>query len=190
MSARGARGQQRPTIDLVDFARVGGELAGVLESAQFARLRELLFDDPGRIEWQLRGERRPRPEGGSEAYLALRLSGTVVVQCNRCLQGVEVDIGEERLFKVLPTETQAERFDAQTDECDALVADPRFDVLELIEDEAILALPISPRHEQCALPEGADRAAGTPGEQALAERPNPFAALAALKRPGSGGRES
>lgn len=182
MSPRG-RAAKRPTVDLVEFARVGGELSGSHPPSALPRLRELLFDDAGRIDWALRGERRPRPEGGSESYLALRLGGSVVVQCNRCLQGVECELADDRQFKVVATESQAERFDAETDEFDALVADPRFDVLELVEDEAILALPISPRHAECALP----RESAPGDEPAPAERPNPFAMLAALRKPPTDG---
>jgi uncharacterized protein len=47
-----------------------------------------------------------------------------------------------------------------------------------VEDELILALPLVPRHDACPQP----LAAPATAEEPLAERPNPFAALAALKR--------
>lgn len=168
----------RPVIDLLEFARVRGRLEGDDRPESFARLRDLLADGEGALRWRLSGERRERAEGGSDACLLLHLSGELRVGCIRCLKPVEVEIDEERLFRVTATESQAERLDAENDECDALVADPRFDVLELVEDEAILALPIAPRHEDCGLP--VEPEAEPPGE---ASRENPFAALAALKRP-------
>ena len=169
----------RPTLDLIDFARVRGELDGEGAPDRFPRLRDLLADGEGGLRWHLSGERRSRPEGGSDAYLGLRLTGRLRVACIRCLQPVAVDLDEDRLFRITATESQAERLDADSDEFDALVADPQFDVLGLVEDEAILALPIAPRHPACGLPvEPTGEPAATP------ERENPFSVLAALKRPG------
>ena len=61
-----------------------------------------------------------------------------------------------------------------------LVISRDFDALSLVEDELILALPLVPRHEVCpqALPvDAVDEAF-----EAASQRPNPFAALAALKK--------
>ena len=59
-----------------------------------------------------------------------------------------------------------------------LVLTRALDLHELVEDELILALPLVPRHDACPQP----LAAPATAEEPLAERPNPFAALAALKR--------
>lgn len=166
-----------PWIDTLEFARAGGSLEAGQAPADFPRLLELLAGPEGLVRWRLTGERRPRPEGGAESFLRLRVGGSVSLECIRCLRPVRAEFSEERLFKIAATEAQAEREDAQTDEYDALVANPRFDVLELVEDEAILALPIAPRHSDCSLPAGA--AESLP--QAQPERPNPFAVLATLR---------
>ena len=53
------------------------------------------------------------------------------------------------------------------------------DVLELVEDELLMALPIVPMHENCEsehAPTSFDQAEG--GDD---EKPHPFAALAALR---------
>lgn len=175
-----------PWIDTLDFARSGAHLEAVQSPAAFPRLRGLLADDEGSVGWRLDGERRPRPEGGAESFLTLRLEGEVSLACMRCLQPVRVRFGDRRQFKVAATESQAEREDAQTDEYDVIAASRRFDVHELVEDEAILALPIAPRHADCSLPGGPP---AEPQPDAGAERPNPFAALAALRQPrrGNGG---
>jgi len=52
------------------------------------------------------------------------------------------------------------------------------DLRDLIEDELLLAMPIVPRHEVC--PEPLVAAAGDDG--LVEDKPNPFAALAGLKR--------
>ncbi len=55
-----------------------------------------------------------------------------------------------------------------------------FDALSLVEDELILSLPLVPRHEVC--PEHLPSQVEDEAFEAASERPNPFAALAALKK--------
>ena len=85
----------------------------------------------------------------------------------------------ERDFLFVADEATAEALDEDS-EADVLVISRDFDALSLVEDELILALPLVPRHDNCpqSLPDSAVDAAF---EQA-SERPNPFAALAALKK--------
>ena len=77
---------------------------------------------------------------------------------------------------------------------DLLVSSRRFDLAALVEDEAIMALPPAPRHDDCSAPAVADApAAGEgadagPGDAAPAPR-NPFGALAALKGGAEGGND-
>lgn len=175
------RDASRPVIDTAEFARRGDSLGGVRAARDFARLREALASDRGEISWRLAGERHPRHEGGHDDTLLLTLSGEVDLQCTRCLQPVAVAIGERRLFRLFATEAQALREDAQADDFDALVGGTRFDPLALVEDEALLALPIAPRHGRCEpLEAPGATASGEPGDAGSA-RANPFAALAAIK---------
>jgi uncharacterized protein len=171
-----SRRDSHERIDLGEFARTRGTLSGSCEPGRLERLQELLAGDDGRIEWSLSGERRTRPEGGSDGYLTLRLTGRVQVECIRCLKPVDATLDEERVFRLTATESQAQRIDAESDDFDALVEEVDFDVLELVEDEAILALPIAPRHADCALPAEIDAPTEEPES-----RPNPFAVLQALK---------
>ena len=52
------------------------------------------------------------------------------------------------------------------------MAEPELDVVRLVEDEIIMGLPLSPKHDDC----GTDALT-----RAKADKPNPFAVLAALK---------
>jgi uncharacterized protein len=60
-----------------------------------------------------------------------------------------------------------------------LVISPQFDLLELVEDELLMALPVSPKHEKC--PGDLKLSTADADFEAEAERPNPFAKLAQLK---------
>jgi uncharacterized protein len=85
-------------------------------------------------------------------------------------------------YRFVASEEIAMQQDDESEE-DLLVMEPQFDLLAVLEDELLMALPLVPMHEQCPVPpvmqsarSGADEAA-----LALAEKPNPFAVLAQLK---------
>ena len=64
-----------------------------------------------------------------------------------------------------------------------------FDVVSLIEDELLLALPPVPRHETCPhpLPMSAEADGFAAENEAVEEKPHPFAKLAAMKKSGGTG---
>ena len=155
-------------------------MQGALAVRDLGRMRDMLAGDEGELRWELRGERRARHEGGHDDYLRLVLDGAAQLACVRCLQPVTVELHERRLYRLFATESQALREDAEVDEYDALVGDARFDPLVLLEDEAILALPIAPRHATCQPDVEQGVAAGEPADPAT-ERAKPFAVLARLR---------
>ena len=181
--------QARPWSDTHEFTRTRKQVSARAPLAMRPTMYDMLTDDDGYVDWSLEGERSRRADGGFDAHLALAFSGAVRMRCVRCLEPVEITIEDRRHFKLVVTESVAEREDAQTDDFDLLVTSPHFEVLDLLEDEAIMALPLAPAHGTCARPgETAERPGGAgvgidPDEAAQGERPNPFAVLAALKKP-------
>ena len=64
---------------------------------------------------------------------------------------------------------------------DLLVMAPQFDLLALLEDELLMALPLVPMHDECpVLP--AFKAGVIEAPEIVPDRPHPFAALAQLKK--------
>jgi len=173
-------------VDSRELTRTVRTLEGSFEVRRLERLASLLSRDEGSLAWGAQGARRLRADGGHEELLHLGLDGQVTMQCVRCLGDVPVAIHVDRDFRLVGSEAQAAREDAEESELDVLVGGARFDLGELIEDEAIMALPPIARHEACVLPEGAGESG--PGQAAdpspREERANPFAALAALKKRG------
>ena len=195
--------QARPWIDTTEFTRTGGRLSGHWPVAGLERLTDLLADTTGTIDWTLEGDRSVRPDGGHDAHLVLGFRGLLQMVCVRCLEAVAAPIADRRPFKLVVAESIAEREDQQTEAFDLLVASPHLDVLDLLEDEIIMALPLAPRHAQCqpppgapVVPEGATDRGAAPGSSdadapPAGKRPNPFAALAQLRsRPVDGDDEN
>ena len=94
----------------------------------------------------------------------------------RCMQPMEETVTVERTFRFAPDEATAARLDEELEE-DVLVCSRHFDLLDLVEDELIMALPLAPRHAACqpATPLGDPSAAND-------SPPHPFAALQQLKK--------
>ncbi|MEO5732863.1 MAG: DUF177 domain-containing protein [Rubrivivax sp.] len=132
----------------------------------------------GDVSWSAAGSTVPMAGGADAMWLHLRASAVVPLQCQRCLQTLAEPLRVDRRMRFVRTEDEAARLDEELED-DVLVLPPRLDLHGLLEDELILALPLVPRHERCPQP------LPTPAQNAAndsAPAPNPFAALAALRK--------
>lgn len=186
-------------LDVEALARAQGELQGELGWGELPRMRSLLAQGAETeqeagppVHWQARGERRRLPDGSGQVWLHLQAQARAALTCQRCLAPVTVAVDVERDFRFVGDEAQAEREDADADE-EVLAMNRRFDLVELVEDELLLALPLVPRHDTCPRPllpgrpdrqhpGGDDESVGLEPEP----RPNPFAVLARLKTSAGG----
>ena len=185
-----------PVIDPRELARSGGSVAGRWPLARLTRLADTLTDTDGEVDWSLSGQSLRRADGSADLHLALSLRAQVRMRCVRCLEPVPVSLDEERRYRLVASEQQALAQDPDDDEFDLLAITPRLAAIELLEDECIMALPLAPRHADCRAPgaggkgPAADPAAGGGATRDEPERPNPFAVLARLRRPGPGSDEN
>jgi DUF177 domain-containing protein len=155
----------RPFIDSVDFARYGREIRGEIAVSALPRLADMLAKADGELTYIICG----RQEADRD-ILELALQGVCTLRCQRCLEELEYPVSLVSRLWLLP----ADRLDeADEDEMDAIEADPKLDVLALVEEELLLALPFSPMHPvgECA-----------PATPDLRLKDSPFAVLAGLKK--------
>lgn len=170
-------------LDVAAFCRQGGTLQGEWPLTGMDRLTDsFAAASDGAVRWALTGGLRPVRGGAPEPWISLAAEADVPLQCQRCLQPLTEKLVVDRRFHFVATEELAAEIDEEAEDEDVLALPARLDVVALLEDELILALPIVPRHETCPepLPLPAE-----PEEEAPA--PHPFAALAALKIPGKAG---
>jgi uncharacterized protein len=171
-------------IDVRAFARDAGVLAGELPLAALHRLAPSLLppaagEPPATVSWRAQGRQRPVRGGEPELWLHLQAGTRVLLECQRCLQPMAHTLQVDRPLRFVEGEDEATRLDEDSED-DVLAVPASLDLPALVEDELILALPLVPRHEVC--PQPLPMAAADPG--ALDDAPNPFAALAPLRRPG------
>ena len=134
------------------------------------------------LKWQATGETRSLASGSSHPALHLQAETAKEKDPRKSLHVGEVPtpVAVDRHFVFLPDEDTAAALD-DDEEDDLLVLARDFDLHAMIEDEMLLALPLVPMHEIC--PASVKTAAQDADfDAAGGERPNPFAALAALKK--------
>lgn len=181
MSARAADPRK---LDMRGFSRDSAVLEGLLPQRDFMRLAASLMPpladgSPPPVQWSAHGAQRLRRGGEPETWLHLQGATVVRLECQRCLQPLSEALRVDRHLRFVVGEDEAARLDEDSDD-DVLALVARLDVLELLEDELILALPLVPRHEVCPLPMAAARVDDS-APAAEESRPHPFAALAALR---------
>ena len=173
-------------LDVKAFAEDAGQLAGESRLGDHARL---MTETAGRgadlpMAWSAAGELRNPGHVHPEIWLSLRAHTVMPLTCQRCLGEVDVALDVARPFRFVEDESIAMAEDDGSPE-DLLALSRSFDLIELVEDELLMDMPVAPRHEVCPEPvmlavadEDFDAAAG--------ERENPFAALQRLKLGKSG----
>jgi uncharacterized protein len=190
-------------LDIGAFIESGELMTGAAPVAELPRLAEGLAKDVDlttlpAIDWSAQGRLVAQRVGGPQMWLDLTAKGDLAWECQRCLHAVTLPMAIERSIRFVKDEAAAAELDADCDD-DVLALSRQFDLMDLIEDELIMAQPIVPRHETCpsdvvklmqsdvevAVPgqpaHSADQASPD-GQTTASGRPNPFAVLASLKK--------
>lgn len=169
-------------LSVLNFAKSQASLEGAAPLAQLERLHEFQQGDAeaDQVHYQASAEMRSLGGGKPLPWLRLTASSRLTLVCQRCLSPVEEEVGFEREFRFVESEEQAQLEDEDAEE-DVLSLTPDFDLLALVEDELLMALPASPKHEVC--PQPVKLRVADSDFQESADKPNAFAALAALKIP-------
>jgi uncharacterized protein len=173
------RQQQDPRrVDVQALAVHGSAIEGRVALADLPRLCDSNDDPAAPVIWSAQASRPERPEADALVHLHVVAQADVTRHCQRCLEPMPIELRIDRRLRFVRSEEQAARLDAESDD-DVLALAPALDMLELIEDELLLELPLVPRHDRCVdLASLGSRALS----DAVAATPNPFQALAGLKR--------
>ena len=181
-------------IDVFAIARNRADWEGRLPLMAMPRLCASLTDGPGDRAGALGYRCRGGVDARGRPSLTLWLDGVLPLRCDRCSQKLALALETERTFYFVATQAALAAIPIDDTPEEPLLGSGQFDLAALIEDEAILQLPISPRHADCvaAVPAAPATAASDAGPVPAAAGqgpPHPFAGLAALRsrphRPGA-----
>ena len=169
-------------LPLAAFARSGGQLPGSAPLADFPRLYAQSVDAAQEAELSFSASGSERFDATGHPQVWLHVSGhcQLTLECQRCLRPARLELGFGRDFRFVANEALAAVEDEESDE-DVLVFARQFDLMELVEDELLMAMPLVPMHEIC--PEKPlFSVADADFDAAALESVNPFAVLAHFKR--------
>lgn len=134
-------------IDAFEFCRRKEHREGNVEIRDLARLSQELADTTGVLQWSL--------QGGIDKLgnfrLQVSVAGGVRLMCDRCLTPLDFAIDTKSVLVLAKDETSADELEQllADDELDVIVGSAALDVMTLVEDDALLALPLAPRHASC-----------------------------------------
>jgi len=164
-----------PTIDPARFAREESRVTGVLTLDQLPRVADVLFDHEGSVSYEVSGY----TTGNGEP--ALRLHVTLGLLCQRCLERLPLQFDAERDVVLVAGAEEVATGDEEEDDTDTIPAVAHLDLLDLIEQEVVLSLPMAPRHAENGCT--AQASAGT-----AMQSDSPFSVLAGLNAPPAGAK--
>jgi len=142
---------------------------GSLPLAGFTRLRDSLVDADGECRFELEFGRSDQ----DLPFVDVRAEAKLPLLCQRTLERFLYPVSVAQRLGLITEEAQES---ALPEGVEPLLLDATAEVnpLDLIEDELILALPVVPINPDSTLPDAAWDAEDD-------DKPNPFAALSALK---------
>ena len=167
------------------FAQEG---AALVETTLLQNLERLVqevqaLESDSAVNWQATAELRPGSGAEDDVWLHLQAETSVPLVCQRCMGTVATALEVDQWYRFVATEDIAMAEDDASEE-DLLVMAPQFDLLAVLEDELLMALPLVPMHDECpvvpVLQAGEDELSDDAGEKPA--KPHPFAVLAQLKK--------
>jgi uncharacterized protein len=152
-------------IDASICARSGSTIERHFAAAELPRLREAGAGDKTEVTTRLRFS-----QFDGRVVIEGELEGVLMLECQRCMKPFAFELHEP--FKVMLVEDE-EELEREPGGYEAILGNPaHFDLLGFAEDQALLALPLVPKHqsESCA-------------EIALAAEPDALEAEQGTQRP-------
>jgi uncharacterized protein len=162
-----------PIVDPARFAREESHLTGTLTLAQLPRLADVLFDPAGSVSYEVEGY----TTGNGEPALHIALVADLALRCQRCLERLPLHLDVGRDLVLVANASAVDSGDDEDDDIDTIPRVAALDLLELIEEEMVLSLPMAPRHPD-------DGCTAQPMVSEVGKSASPFSALAGLNLPG------
>lgn len=159
--------QESFVIDLRALARDGRLVQGEVPVTRLGRLAGSVLEPSGTVVFSFQGER----DDEGKLYVDLHIQAGLVLECQRCLEGLKWPCDVQNRLLLLRSGDPLPEDELENDAVDALEVEPLTDLLALVEDEVLLALPLVPRHDDCE----------PPVKTGVDEETSPFAVLRQLR---------
>jgi len=163
------------SLNFVRQVELNRTIEGIYPIAKLARLNENLLSNDGDITAKLEFT-----NSAGFACLKGHVSAKLLIECQRCLEPIETKLSGSFKFALVSSEEDIELLPDEFEPY--LVEGEEQSVVELIEDELLLCLPMVTIHDDnCSAYMTKQNAKIKAEMQTEKESENPFAALKALK---------
>jgi len=159
------------SINPLRLAKSAERMKGSLQLGTFERLKGMLLENEGELQYSLSFDY----DESHRCVIECIIDAQLTFECQRCFKPVKIDVYANSLLAVVESEDQ---LDTLAEEYEPLVlSEEHISVGEMIEEELLLAIPLSPLHaeEECSGKKVLDKVNAD-------AKPQPFAVLAALKK--------
>ncbi|MDO1510053.1 MULTISPECIES: DUF177 domain-containing protein [unclassified Neisseria] len=129
---------------------------------------EYFADKQAEVSFTLQGGR----DRWQRLFLDLNVKGVLPLFCQRCINPMPFELDETSRIVLFDDEESLDEAMLSDEELEGMLIEKELNVRELVEDQILMALPFSPRHENCA---------NAVLDETNQDKPNPFAVLAGLK---------
>ncbi len=152
------------------IAERGRSYKGIIPLSQLDRLKDSIIDDRGEVHYALCFAKEDK------VYTVAGQIGTeLVLECSVCLDKMFYPVEAHTKLGMISSLDDAARLSEAYEPL--LVVDRQLRIKEIIEDELLLAIPITPRHPEC-------RVASHGSQTPIHKMNNPFSILEDLKSRG------
>ena len=160
---------EQALIDGLKFAVEGRHLAGELAVGAMPRLQDSVFEPTGRVLYALTGmtDRRRRP------IIEVTVQGTVPLVCQRCLGRLDFALQRRSRLALVASADELPDVAQEDPDTETMPVAEVGNVVDLVEQEVLLGLPLAPVHDEMCV---------APLDDTGARIASPFAVLNALKR--------
>jgi len=162
------------TVDPLKYADQDKVLEGHLSIHLMPRLAETLVESTGEVDVKLIFGR----DAQNLRVLNGELTTRLLLTCQRCLQPVETPIQSRFSLGIVLNDEQAQNLPRVYEPL--LVEPDKLVVLDVIEEELILSLPMFAYHDDCVIESGSQ--AEHKDNEGVSEKTNPFSVLSELKK--------
>jgi uncharacterized protein len=161
--------------DPSEFCRKKQQREGRVKVADLKRLSAVCAGKSGELHWTVTGGMSL----SGHPLLDLTVKVRIDLICQRCLEVFSLELDSRAAVILAGGEEEADEIEGALDDDDpteVIVGGEKIDLLVLIEDEVLLTMPLSPRHDICP----------DTGRFVFSEkRESPFAVLQSLKTDGN-----
>jgi uncharacterized protein len=159
------------TANFMRQVELGNNLSGSIPVSRFERLGEMLASQQGEVQVRL-------SFGVNAGYAGIKgnLTADLQLECQRCLQPMEIKVVSSFKFAFVDNEDEIELLPEEFEPF--LIEGEEQSVIDLIEDELILSLPMVAAHENACSEYMQQHEQQVKADK---EAAHPFAALKALK---------